>query len=47
MRRLVHPDDVAAVCLWLASPAASYLTGADIAVDGGGEPPPFLSARKH
>jgi len=47
MRRLVHPDDVAAVCLWLASPAASYLTGADIAVDGGGEPPPFLIARKH
>ena len=47
MRRLVRPDDVAAVCLWLASPAASYLTGADIAVDGGGEPPPFLSARKH
>ena len=47
MQRLVRPDDVAAVCLWLASPAASYLTGADIAVDGGGEPPPFLSARKH
>ena len=45
MGRLVRPDDVAAVCLWLASPAASYLTGADIAVDGGGEPPPFLSAR--
>jgi NAD(P)-dependent dehydrogenase (short-subunit alcohol dehydrogenase family) len=47
MGRLVQPDDVAAVCLWLASPAASYLTGADIAVDGGGEPPPFLSARGH
>lgn len=45
MRRLVEPGDVAAVCLWLASPAAAYLTGADIAVDGGGEPPPFLSAR--
>jgi NAD(P)-dependent dehydrogenase (short-subunit alcohol dehydrogenase family) len=45
MGRLVQPDDVAAVCLWLASPAASYLTGTDIAVDGGGEPPPFLSAR--
>ena len=45
MGRLVRPDDVAAVCLWLAGPAASYLTGADIAVDGGGEPPPFLTAR--
>jgi NAD(P)-dependent dehydrogenase (short-subunit alcohol dehydrogenase family) len=43
----VQPDDVAAVCLWLASPAASYLTGADLAVTGGGEPPPFLSARGH
>lgn len=45
MGRLVQPDDVAAVCLWLASPAAAYLTGADVAVDGGGEPPPFLGAR--
>jgi NAD(P)-dependent dehydrogenase (short-subunit alcohol dehydrogenase family) len=47
MGRLVQPDDVAAVCLWLASPAASYVTGADIAVTGGGEPPSFLSARGH
>ena len=42
MRRLVQPADVAAVCLFLASPAASFVTGADIAVDGGGEPPTFL-----
>ena len=45
MGRMVRPEDVAEVCLWLASPAASYLTGADIAVTGGGEPPPFLAVR--
>jgi NAD(P)-dependent dehydrogenase (short-subunit alcohol dehydrogenase family) len=42
MGRLVQPDDVARVCLFLATPEASFLTGADIAVDGGGELPPFL-----
>jgi NAD(P)-dependent dehydrogenase (short-subunit alcohol dehydrogenase family) len=45
MGRLARPEDVAAVCLWLASPAARFVTGADIAVTGGGERPPFLSAR--
>jgi NAD(P)-dependent dehydrogenase (short-subunit alcohol dehydrogenase family) len=44
MRRLVKPDDVASVCLFLASPEAAFVTGADIAVHGGGEPPPFLAA---
>ena len=42
MGRLVKPDDVAQVCLFLASPEAGFITGADIAVDGGGELPPFL-----
>jgi NAD(P)-dependent dehydrogenase (short-subunit alcohol dehydrogenase family) len=45
MGRFVLPSDVVAACLWLASPAAAFVTGADIAVHGGGEPPPFLSAR--
>jgi NAD(P)-dependent dehydrogenase (short-subunit alcohol dehydrogenase family) len=45
MRRLAKPADVAAVCLFLASSAASFVTGADIAVDGGGEPPAFLQVR--
>jgi NAD(P)-dependent dehydrogenase (short-subunit alcohol dehydrogenase family) len=45
MRRMVQPGDVAAVCLFLASPAAAFITGADVAVDGGGEPPPFLDVR--
>jgi NAD(P)-dependent dehydrogenase (short-subunit alcohol dehydrogenase family) len=43
MGRLVQPADVAAACLFLASQEASFLTGADLAVHGGGEPPTFLS----
>jgi NAD(P)-dependent dehydrogenase (short-subunit alcohol dehydrogenase family) len=45
MGRLVRPEDVAAAVLWLASPEAAFVTGADIAVDGGGETPTFLRAR--
>ena len=45
MGRLVRPDDVARVCLFLATPEASFLTGTDVAVDGGGELPPFLRVR--
>src|SRR5436305_688953 len=37
MGRLVQPDDVAAACLFLASPEAAFVTGADLAVHGGGE----------
>ena len=39
MRRLALPADVAAACLYLASDAAAYVTGADLAVHGGGEIP--------
>lgn len=42
MGRMATPDDVAAVCLFLASPQAGYISGASIAVHGGGEPPAFL-----
>jgi NAD(P)-dependent dehydrogenase (short-subunit alcohol dehydrogenase family) len=47
MQRLAQPADVAAACLYLASPGAAFITGASIAVHGGGEPPPFLSAVSH
>jgi NAD(P)-dependent dehydrogenase (short-subunit alcohol dehydrogenase family) len=37
--RAAEPADVAAACLYLASPQAAYLTGADLPVHGGGELP--------
>jgi NAD(P)-dependent dehydrogenase (short-subunit alcohol dehydrogenase family) len=47
MQRLVRPHDVAQACLFLASDEAAFITGADLAVHGGGEPPPFLTAVSH
>jgi NAD(P)-dependent dehydrogenase (short-subunit alcohol dehydrogenase family) len=32
-------------CLFLASPQASYVSGATLVVHGGGEAPAFLSAQ--
>jgi NAD(P)-dependent dehydrogenase (short-subunit alcohol dehydrogenase family) len=44
--RMATPDDVADACLLLASPLAGYVSGADLRVDGGGEPPArFVAAR--
>jgi NAD(P)-dependent dehydrogenase (short-subunit alcohol dehydrogenase family) len=33
--RLIEPVEIAAAISWLCSPAASAITGADVAVDGG------------
>jgi NAD(P)-dependent dehydrogenase (short-subunit alcohol dehydrogenase family) len=47
MQRLAKPSDVAAACVYLASAEASFVTGASLAIHGGGEPPPFLSVVSH
>lgn len=42
--RLGDPTDIADACLFFASPLASYVSGAELRVDGGGERPEFLGA---
>jgi NAD(P)-dependent dehydrogenase (short-subunit alcohol dehydrogenase family) len=44
MGRMGTPDDVAGAVLYLASPAAAFVSGANLVLDGGGEVPPFLTA---
>ena len=42
--RMGEPDDIASACLYLASPMAAFVTGANLVVHGGGERPPYLGA---
>jgi len=42
--RMAVPADVGHACLFLASPLASYVSGTNFAVHGGGEKPAFLLA---
>ena len=42
--RLAKPTEVGWAAAFLASDAASYISGTIMAVHGGGEPPPYLSA---
>ena len=42
--RLGAPTDVGQACLFLSSPMASYMTGAQLVLHGGGERPAFLDA---
>ncbi|MDH4566112.1 SDR family oxidoreductase [Pseudomonas sp. BN414] len=44
LQRMASPEDIGDACLYLASPLASYVSGADICVHGGGEKPAFLDA---
>ena len=41
--RLGEPADIGAACLWLASDAASYASGTNLVLHGGGERPAFLT----
>jgi NAD(P)-dependent dehydrogenase (short-subunit alcohol dehydrogenase family) len=42
--RMATPGDIADVCLFLASSAAAYVTGANVVMHGGGDRPAFLGA---
>lgn len=42
--RLALPTEIGDICIYLGSPLASYVTGANILAHGGGEPPAFLNA---
>lgn len=42
--RLAQPVEIGDACLWLASPAATYVSGSNLVVHGGGERPAFLDA---
>jgi NAD(P)-dependent dehydrogenase (short-subunit alcohol dehydrogenase family) len=46
LQRLAAPEDIGDTCLYLASSLARYVSGADIAVHGGGERPAFLDAAR-
>jgi NAD(P)-dependent dehydrogenase (short-subunit alcohol dehydrogenase family) len=45
--RMGEPRDVGDACLFLASPLAHYVSGAQLLVHGGGERPAFLGAAKN
>ena len=45
--RLGEPQDVGQACLYLASPMASYVSGTNLLIHGGGEKPAFLGAAKN
>ena len=42
-KRMGTAEDIANACLYLASDAATYVSGASLEVFGGGEPPSFLT----
>lgn len=42
--RMATPEDIANLCVFLASPLSAYVSGAALTADGGGEAPAFLNA---
>src|SRR5207249_3579451 len=46
MQRMGTPQDVADACVFLASSGAAYISGSNLVVHGGGEPPPYIDAAK-
>lgn len=44
--RLGTPEDVGNACVWLSSEAASYTSGTNLVLEGGGERPAFLTAQE-
>ncbi len=47
LRRLGEPEDVGNACLFLASPLASWVSGASLLLHGGGELPAYLNAARN
>jgi NAD(P)-dependent dehydrogenase (short-subunit alcohol dehydrogenase family) len=45
--RMAKPEDVGNTCLYLASPLASYVSGAQILMHGGGEKPAYMAVAKN
>jgi len=44
LKRMAQPEDIGDACVFMASNRASYVSGVDLLVHGGGERPAFLSA---
>ncbi len=42
--RMAEPADIGDACVWIASPAARYVSGTNLLLHGGGERPAFLDA---
>ena len=42
--RLADPREIGAACVWMSSVAASYASGSNLVMQGGGERPAFLAA---